>query len=642
METSVTYKILEKHLVHGKVRPGEEIGLRADQILIQDGLGTMVFAQLAKFGRPRSQSKFAICYVNHSVMQLTTDTAAEQRFLHDSCANFRVHYSKAGNGIGHQVHLERFGVPGQLLLGADSHVSTLGGLGMLAIAVSGLESAVALTGTPQYLVCPAVTRVVLTGSLRPWCSAKDVILHSMGLLADGNGGGTALEFTGPGTKTLSVPARATIANMSAELGIVSVLFPSDEITRAYLVSQGRLRDFHALTISLTAVVAKQITVDLSSVVPMVALPHSPQGAVPVADVAGRSVQQVTIGTCTNGSYEDLARVAMILKRNKVHPAVNVVVTPGSRQALQTLSAQGALGDLLAAGVRLQEPSCGFCFGQGQVPGSGWVSVSTGSRNYQGRCGTMDAQVYLVSPETAAATALTGVLTDPRTLHKQQKQPKPIRTMVIDDSLIHSPSRKGLSERKRSPAIVELPTIKPLSLSVNGEAVLKVGDNISTEQILPITRWLNNPSSVQNFSRFVFESIDPQFVVRAEENIQRELYNLIVAGHTYGHGSSHEYAACGLMYLGVRAVLAKSIDRAHTTQLINYGIMPLLFVDEREYDQIRRDDPLELPWIGDELKKSEVITVRNPDTGHEFKVRHGFSRRQVDILLSGGLFNYVAR
>jgi aconitate hydratase len=642
METSATYKILEKHLVHGKVRPGEEIGLRADQLLIQDGLGTMVFAQLAKFGRPRSQSKFAICYVDHSVMQLTTDTAAEQRFLRDSCAGFKVHYSKAGNGIGHQVHLERFGVPGQLLLGTDSHVSTLGGLGMLAIATSGLESAVALTGTPHYVICPAVAQVVLDGALRPWCSAKDVILHIMGLIAGGNGGGTALEFTGPGVKTLSVPARATIANMSAEVGVVSVLFPSDEVTRAYLVSQGRSRDFHSVTTSPNAAVAKRITVDLSTIVPMVALPHGPNGVVPVAEVAGLPAQQVTIGTCTNGSYEDLARVAMILKRNKVHPDVNVIVTPGSRQALQTLTAQGLLEDLLAAGVRLQEPSCGFCFGQGQVPGSGWVSVSTGSRNYQGRCGTMDAQIYLVSPETAAATALRGVLTDPRTLQMQPKRTKPIHKMVIDDSLIRSPSRKGLPEVERRATIVELPNIKPLQLSVNAEAVLKVGDDISTEHILPISRWINNPSSVQNFSRFVFELIDPQFVVRAEENIERDLHNLIVAGHHYGHGSSHEYAACGLMYLGVRVVVAKSINRSHAIQLINYGIIPLILADERDYDQIRRDDPLEFPWIGDELKKSDSITVRNPDTGHEFKVRHGLSRRQVEILLSGGLFNYVAK
>jgi aconitate hydratase len=642
METSATYKILATHLVHGKIQPGEEIGLRADQMLIQDGLGTMVFAQLAKFGRPRSQGKFAICYVDHSVMQLTADTAAEQRYLRDSCAGFTVHYSKAGNGIGHQVHLERFGIPGQLLLGADSHVSTLGGLGMLAIATSGLELAVALTGTPHYLVCPTVNRVVLTGALKPWCSAKDVILYIVSLFSTGNCGGIALEFTGPGVATLSVPARATIANMSAELGVVSALFPSDEVTRAYLASQGRTRDYHSLSASLKAEVAKEITVDLSQIVPMAALPHNPCRVAPVAEVAGLPVQQVTVGTCTNGSYEDLARVATILKGNKVHPEVNVIVTPGSRQALQTLVAQGFLVDLLAAGARLQEPSCGFCIGHGHVPGNGWVSISTGSRNYQGRCGNTDAQVCLVSPETAAATALRGVLTDPRKLQIPHKRIKPIRKMALDDSLILSPPRKGSSKVERCPNVIKLPNIKPLPPSVSCEAVLKVGDAVSTEQILPVAHWLSNPSSVQKFSRFVFELADPQFVVRSEENIERELYNLIVAGHNYGHGSSHEYAACGLTYLGARVVLAKSIDRSHATQLINYGIIPLIFIDDRDYDQVRRDDPLEFPWIGDELKKSEMITVRNPDTGHEIKARHGLSRRQIDILLSGGLFNYVAR
>ncbi|HOX42289.1 MAG TPA: aconitate hydratase [Myxococcota bacterium] len=643
MGSNTIYAILEKHRVHGRIGPGEEIGVRADQLLTQDGTGTMVFLHLEQLGRPRAKNRLAVCYVDHNTLGDGPENADDHAFLQAACEKFQVHFSRPGNGIGHQLHLERFAAPGLLLLGADSHVPTLGGIGELAIGVGGLELAVALTGAPHYLICPAVTRVVLTGKLRPFCSAKDLGLHILGLLGGRQNAGVALEYTGPGVKGLSVQERATLANLGAELGLTTSLFPADEVTQAFLTAQGRTRDYRRQQPPKGAEYAEQISVDLDKIEPMVALPSSPLKVTTVREAAGVSVQQVAIGSCTNGSYEDLARVAAILGGRRVSPEVSVVVAPASRQALRTLLEQRQLAPLLDAGCRLTESTCGFCIGHGQAPGTGWVSVRTSSRNYPGRCGTAGAQVYLVSPETAAATALRGVLTDPRDLKLRAPAPRAVRRYPVDDGLLLPPPRRvRLGELPRGPNIVDPPRQKPLPASLHVEVSLKLGDHVSTDEILPAGRWLKYRSNVQEYAKHTFEGIDPTFVQRARENAAREICNLIVAGNHYGEGSSREHAAMCPALLGVRVILAKSFERIHLGNLINHGVVPLTFLDQRTYEALTLDDYFEMPWIAAELKKSETITLRNPDRGIEFKVRHGLSRRQIEILLAGGLANHAAR
>ncbi|MBN2496685.1 MAG: aconitate hydratase [Deltaproteobacteria bacterium] len=643
MAANMTHDVLSRCLMHGKLRTGEEIGVRADQLLTQDGTGTMVFLQLEKLGTSRLKGRFAICYVDHNTLGEGPENADDHRFLRSACERFRLHFSRPGNGIGHQVHLERFAVPGQLLLGADSHVTTLGGLGMLAIGTGGLELAVAMTGSPHYLICPAVIRVVLGGQLAPWCSAKDAVLHIIERLAQRNCVGVSLEYDGPGVKNLSVAQRATIANMGAELGLTSSLFPADERTRAFLAAQGRARDYRRLAPKKSAGYDDEIQVDLSRVVPMVALPPSPLKAVPVRDVAGLDVQQVAVGSCTNGGFYDIARLAMVVRKRKIHPELSAVVAPASRQVFQALLTKGYLADLSAAGFRLAESVCGFCIGHGHAPASGSVSVRTSNRNFIGRCGTRDARVYLVSPETAAATALTGKLTDPRDLRRPAPRVREPARYPIDDTSILPPTRKRKPvELHRGPNIVDPPVNEPLPASIQAEVVLKVGDGISTDEILPAGRWLKYRSNVQRYARHAFADIAPGFAERALENLEHETFTVIVAGEGYGQGSSREHAAMCVRLLGVRVILAKSFERIHLTNLINHGIVPLRFLDQRTYDRIQQDDYLELPWIARELRKSETVSLRNPDTSVEYKVKHGLTRRQIKILLAGGLGNYISR
>jgi aconitate hydratase len=641
MALPAIYQILQDHLVSGSIGPGEEIGIRADQMLTQDGTGTMVFLHLGKLKAPRLRGKLAICYVDHNTLGEGPENADDHLFLQTACAHFGLHFSKPGNGIGHQVHLERFGVPGQLLLGADSHVTTLGGLGMLAIGTGGLELAVALTGAPHYFVCPSVTRVLLRGRLKPWCTAKDVILQILGRLASRNNVGTALEYAGAGVAALSVAQRATIANMGAELGVTTSLFPADEITRTFLAAQARVRSFHRVRAPQKADYAEEIEVDLDKVVPMVALPHSPDRVVAVREAGGIAVQQVAVGSCTNGAFHDMARVALILRQGSVHPDVSMFVAPGTRQVLRTLMERGYLKDIVGAGARIGESVCGFCIGNGQAPGHGWVSVRTSSRNYQGRCGTQDAEVYLVSPETAAATALRGVLTDPRDLKRPAPRPNVPRRFPVDDSMILAPPKKGRVGIVRGPNIVDPPTNKRLTPHLMGQLVLKLSDGISTDHILPAGRWLKYRSNVQEYSRHTFQGIDPQFVARAERNKKSAIANVVVAGEGYGEGSSREHAAMCPRYLGVRVIIAKSFERIHVSNLIHHGIVPLQFIDSESYGRVQQGDDLEFPWIINELKRSSLVTVRSPEKGYEFKVKHGLSRRQVDILIEGGLLNYVA-
>jgi aconitate hydratase len=641
MALPAIYQILQDHQVSGNIGPGEEVGIRADQVLAQDGTGTMVFLHLGKLGKSRLRGKLAICYVDHNTLGEGPENADDHRFLQTACAHFKIHFSKPGNGIGHLVHLERFGVPGQLLLGADSHVTTLGGLGMLAIGTGGLELAVALTGAPHYFVCPAVTRVLLRGRLRPWCTAKDVILHIIGRLASRNNVGTALEYAGGGVATLSVAQRATIANMGAELGVTTSLFPSDVVTHTFMAAQARARSYRRVRMPKKAEYADEIEVELGQVVPMVALPHSPDKVVPVREAGGIEVQQVAVGSCTNGAFHDVGKVALILRRGRVHPNVDMIVAPGTRQVLRTLMERGYLKDIVGAGARVTESVCGFCIGNGQAPGHGWVSVRTSSRNYQGRCGTRDAGVYLVSPETAAATALRGVLTDPRDLKRPAPRLTVPRRFPIDDSMVIAPPKQGKVEVVRGPNIVDPSPNQRLEPHLLGQLVLKLGDNISTDDILPAGRWLKYRSNVPAYSQHTFQGIDPRFVARAEKNKKSAIANIIVAGDGYGAGSSREHAAMCPRYLGVLVIIAKSFERIHASNLINHGIVPLQFMDSRSYGRIQPDDDLEFPWIVTELKRSSLVTVRSPEKGYELKVKHGLSRRQVEILIEGGLLNYVA-
>lgn len=643
MPENAIYAILDKHLVSGKVAAGEEIGIRADQLLTQDGTGTMVFLHLDKFGRARLKGRMAICYVDHNTLGVGPENADDHAFLRAACQKYRIHFSRPGNGIGHQIHLERFGLPGKLLLGADSHVPTLGGLGMLAIGVGGLELVVALSGAPHYLTCPAVTRVLLKGKLKPWCSAKDAILHILASLANRSMVGTALEYTGAGVASLSVPERATMTNMGAELGVTASLFPTDEVTKRWLTAQGRGRDYRRVQPPKKGNYADELTVDLGNVVPMVAVPPSPNRAVPVRELNDLAVRQVAVGSCTNGSFEDLAKVASMLKGKRLHPGLDMVVAPATRQVLRTLIDRNLLAPLLDAGCRVTEPACGFCIGHGQAPGTDSVSVRTANRNFRGRCGTMDASVYLVSPETAAATALRGKLTDPRDLKRTPPRVRQPTKFPVDDSMIVPPPRasKPDMELPRGPNIVPPPDYEPLPASLNCEVAIKLGDHISTDDILPAGRWLKYRSNVQKYAQHTFAGLAPGFADRARETLDRELGSIVVAGHGYGQGSSREHAAMCPRVLGVRVVLAKGFERIHLTNLINHGIVPLTFLDQRAYDQIGPDDYLDLPWVARELRKSKTVTVRNPDRGIEFKVSHGLTRRQIEILLAGGLLNYIA-
>jgi aconitate hydratase len=639
---SATYQILERNLVHGSLRPGEEIGIRANHLLAQDGTGTMVFLHLSKLGKPRLKGKFAICYVDHNTLGDGPENADDHRFLQTSCAAAGMHFSRPSNGIGHQVHLERFARPGQLLIGADSHVTTMGGIGMLAIGTGGLEMAVALTGTPHYFVCPAVTRVVLTGKLKPWCSAKDVVLAVIGKLAKKNNVGASLEYDGSGVKNLSVPQRATITNMGAELGVTTSLFPADDVTRAYLSSQSRASHFKRLKAGKNAEYVEEIELDMSSVVPMVSLPHSPDKVVPVREVSGLEVQQVAVGSCTNGFFEDLATVALMIKGRKLAPNLNMVVAPATRQVMHTLMGRNMIKHFVEAGARIGEPVCGFCIGHGHAPATGSVSVRTNNRNYEGRCGTMDAKVYLVSPQTAAATALRGVLTDPRDLKRPPPRFNLPKKFPIDDSLIiPPPSKKKKVEILRGPNIVDPPTGNKLPAHVQGVVALKLGDHITTDHILPAGRYLKYRSNVEEYAWRTFRGVDPRFVHRAKANQKINKANIIVAGEGYGEGSSREHAAMCPMVLGVRVILAKSFERIHISNLINHGIVPLTFLDPRGYDQIQQNDDLELPWLIAELRRSSLVTVRSHERGYEMKVKHGLGRRQVEIILAGGLRNYVA-
>jgi len=636
MGYTLAEKILAEHLVAGEMRPGEEIAIRIDQTLTQDATGTMAYLQFEAMGIPRVRTEVSVSYVDHNMLQSGVENADDHRFLQSVASKYGIYFSRPGNGICHQVHLERFGAPGKTLLGSDSHTPTGGGLGMLAMGAGGLDVAVAMAGGAFYLPMPKIFGVKLTGSLQPWLSGKDVILEMLRRLTVKGGVGRIIEYFGPGVSTLTVNDRATITNMGAELGATCSVFPSDGQTHDFLKWQGREDAYRPLAADPDAQYEEVIEIDLTALEPMAAAPHSPDAAQPVREYGDVNVQQVCIGSCTNSSYRDLAIAAAILHGKTVHEGVSLTVNPGSKQVYEMIAASGVLGDLLAAGARMLESSCGPCIGMGQAPSSGAVSVRTFNRNFEGRSGTKDAQVFLVSPEVAAATALTGKLTDPRVLGPvppvREYTGKPNQA----DNMIVAPSAApdGV-EVVRGPNIKPLPIHPGVPEVLAGEVLLKVGDNITTDHIMPAgAKVLPLRSNIPAISEFVFERVDPTFVARAKTAGG----GFIIGGANYGQGSSREHAALAPMYLGVKAVIVKSFARIHLANLINFGILPLTFINEADYDRVAQGMKVTIPDLRARLREGRPLEIYVED--QPIPVQSSLTQRQVEIVLAGGLLNYM--
>ena len=643
MGKGIVQKIIEKHLIKGSYKPGQEIGIRICQTLTQDATGTMAYLQFEAMGVPKVKTELSLSYVDHNTTQIGFENADDQKYLQTVAAKYGIIYSRAGNGICHQVHLERFGKPGKTLLGSDSHTPTGGGIGMLAIGAGGLDVASAMAGLPFCLVCPKVIKVNLKGKLRQWVSAKDVALHMLELFTTKGNADYVFEYGGEGVNALSVPDRATITNMGAECGVTTSVFPSDEKTKEFLKAQGRENGWVELKADKDAEYEKEIEVDLSAIVPLAACPHSPGDIKKVSELEGISVDQVCIGSCTNSSYKDLMVVAGILKGKKAHQNVSFVVAPGSRQVLLNISRNGALADLISAGARIAESACGFCIGNSMSPKTGAVSLRTSNRNFFGRSGTESAQVYLVSPETAAAAVITGKITDPRELEKSGiKYPdaKAPEKFYLDDSMFIMPPENGKVEVCRGPNIGEPPSSSPLPESIKGEATIKVGDKITTDHIIPAGSRMKYRSNIPKYSEFVFEIVDKDFAKRAAKIRDKGLHNIIIAGTSYGQGSSREHAAICPMYLGVKAVIAKSIERIHKANLVNFGILPLVFADEKDYDSIGQGDNLEMQGARKAIKEGKNLVVGNITKGNSFGVNCNLSEREREIMLSGGVLAQI--
>ncbi|NLT74630.1 MAG: aconitate hydratase [Chloroflexi bacterium] len=637
MTRTLVEKIIGEHLVEGQMLPGSEIGLRIDQTLTQDATGTMTYLQFEAIGMDRVRTELSVSYVDHNMLQTDFRNADDHRYLQTVAARHGIHFSRPGNGICHQVHLERFGAPGKTLLGADSHTPTGGGLGMLAIGSGGLDVAVAMAGRPYYLPMPEVVLVRLLGQMSPWVSAKDVILELLRRLSVKGGVGRVFEYGGPGIASLSVPQRATITNMGAELGATSSLFPSDEQTLLFLRAQGREQDWRSLAADDGAGYAETIEIDLSALEPLVAVPHMPDRVVPVREVAGTPIDQVCIGSCTNSSVVDLESVAAILEGQVVAPGVSLTVSPGSRQALAMIARSGALHALISAGARLLDAGCGPCIGMGQSPASGAASLRSFNRNFRGRSGTADAGIYLASAEVCAASAITGVLTDPRTLGEAPRIEMPA-AFTVDDRLIIAPPENNASvEVVRGPNIKPLPTRDVLDDTLQGEVLLVTGDNITTDDIMPAgSQVLPFRSNIPAMSQYVFGTIDKSFPERA----RAAGGGFVIGGENYGQGSSREHAALVPMYLGVQAVIAKSFARIHHANLANVGIVPLTFVDAADASRIEQDDLLRIAGLGDALRSGRPVVVENVTKGWVFRARADLSPRQIDVLLAGGMLNHI--
>jgi aconitate hydratase len=620
-------KVIAHHLAEGKMEPGEQIGLRIDHTLTQDSTGTLAYLEFEAMNVPRVKTKLSLSFVDHNMLQNDFRNADDHRYLRDVAAKYGIVFSRPGNGICHQIHLERFARPGYTLLGSDSHTPTAGGMGMVAIGAGGLDVAAAMAGEPFYIEMPSIMGLKLYGALSPFVSAKDVILEILKKLTVKGGVNKILEYLGSGVKTLSVPERATIANMGTEAGATTSIFPSDEITLAFLRSQGRENQWIGLEADDGAKYREVLDVNLDEVEPSIALPNSPDNVKTVKEVEGTSVDQVCIGSCTNSSLRDLKTVAALLKGKKISDSVSLTISPGSRQVLENLAASGELVDIIAAGARILENACGPCIGIGQAPQTDAVSLRTFNRNFSGRSGTQSAQVYLVSPETAVASAIYGEITDPRKLGKYPKITLPEKT-IIEDNMFIFPKRRFTGDIKIGPNIKPLPDFPPIPDRIKGEVLLKLDDNISTDDILPGgSQVMSLRSNIPDISKYTFRYVDSGFAERA----LKKGGGFIVSGENYGQGSSREHAALAPKYLGVKAVIAKSFARIHLANLVNFGIVPLTFVDKQDYSKIAQGDVLEVYITG--LKKN--LCLKNVTNGAELKVELSVSDREKEMLKAGG-------
>ncbi len=642
MGFGIVEKVIKEHLLKGKMVSGEEIVIRIDQTLTQDATGTMAYLQFESLGIPKIKTELSVSYVDHNTIQAGFENADDHCYLQTAASKYGAYFSKAGNGICHQVHLERFAEPGKTLLGSDSHTPTAGGMGMLAIGAGGLDVAVAM-GTCEYtLRYPKIIRINLEGKLNPWVNAKDIILTILKMFGAKGNVGIIIEYGGSGLESLDVPERATITNMGAELGITTSIFPSDKLTKRFLLSQNREYQWKELKADSDAKYEKIININLDEIEPMLACPHSPGNVTTVRELVGKKVDQVIIGSCTNSSYNDLKTAAHIVKGRKIPQSVSFVVSPGSRQVLKMITDDGSLSTLIDAGARIAECACGFCIGNSHAPATKAVSIRTNNRNFKGRCGTQSASVYLSSPETAAACALSEVVTDPRDL---KELVFPYFTLpkkfCVDDTMIISPAPEYKKTKIcKGPNIGESPINEPLSKNINGRIAIKVGDEITTDHIMPAGSRLKYRSNIKKYSQFVFEGIEPSFPKQCKDNKSDGYSNIIVAGLSYGQGSSREHAAICPMYLGVKAVVAKSIERIHRTNLINFGILPLIFMKPDDYQRLNAGDIVEIRDV--EKAIAENSKLKNKTKNVDIELKHDFTEKEKQIIAAGGLLNYIKR
>ncbi|WP_317856178.1 aconitate hydratase [Chakrabartyella piscis] len=637
---NLTEKLIQSHLVSGEMIAGKEISIKIDQTLTQDSTGTMAYLQFEAMGIPRVKTEKSVAYIDHNTLQTGFENADDHKYIQTVAKKHGIYFSKPGNGICHQVHLERFGKPGKTLLGSDSHTPTGGGIGMLAIGAGGLDVAVAMGGGAYYLAMPKVCKIELVGALQPWVTAKDVILEVLRILSVKGGVGKVMEYCGEGVKTLSVPQRATITNMGAELGATTSVFPSDEVTKAFLMAQDRAEDWIFLEADADATYDEEITIDLATITPLVACPHSPDNIKRVGEIKDLTIDQVAIGSCTNSSYTDMMTVAKLLKGKTVDPDVSLVIAPGSKQVMNMLAANGALADIISAGARILECGCGPCIGMGQSPCTNAVSLRTVNRNFEGRSGTKSAQVYIVSPETAVASALSGKLTNPSELGDAPQVAMP-ESFMINDNLVIDPAPEGEKVTVvRGPNIQPFPKNTKVSKDITGDALIKVEDNITTDHIMPSNaKLLPYRSNVPYLADHCLTPCDPKFPARAKAAGG----GFIIAGQNYGQGSSREHAALAPLQLGIKGVIAKSFARIHMANLINNGILPLVFVNEWDYDTVQIGDTFSIKYAADQIAgavEGQNVTVILDRTKQEIPTRLNISERQKDILLTGGLLNYT--
>ena len=639
MGLTLTEKILKSHLVDGSFEKGKEIGIRIDQTLTQDATGTMAYLEFEAIGIPRVKTERSVAYIDHNTLQSGFENADDHRFIGSVAKKHGIYFSRPGNGICHQVHLERFGIPGKTLIGSDSHTPTGGGIGMIAIGAGGLDVAVAMGGGAYYITYPKIVKINLTGKLSPWVAAKDVILEVLRRMSVKGGVGKVIEYTGEGVKTLSVPERATITNMGAELGATTSIFPSDEITRQFLKAQRREDVWTPLSADEDAVYDEQIDINLSEIEPMAACPHMPDNVKTLSEIGNMKIDQVCIGSCTNSSLQDMMKVAYILKGKTVHPDVSLAIAPGSKQVLNMLAQNGALSIMIDSGARVLESACGPCIGMGQSPNSKGISLRTFNRNFEGRSGTKDAEIYLVSPEVAAISALKGVLTDPREIGDMPEFKMPDEFVINDNMIVPPADEKDMDsvEVLRGPNIKPFPKTSELAENLGCRCSLKVDDNITTDHIMPAgAKILPLRSNIPAISNYCFTVCDEKFPERAKEYGE----SIIVGGANYGQGSSREHAALAPLYLGVKAVLVKSFARIHRANLINAGILPLTFKNEADYDKISLGDELKIDGLAEKIKNSEDIVIENKTNGEKIECSCELTDRTRDIILAGGLLNYT--